>query len=41
MDHPRLVRGFERLGDLLGDRERLIQWDRPLGDPVGERRPLD
>ena len=28
-------------GDLLCDGEGFINRDRPLGDPVGERRPLD
>ena len=35
MDHPGLMRGLQRLGDLLGDRQRLIQGDRPLREPVG------
>ena len=38
MNHPRLVRGLQRLGDLLGNRQRLIQWDRPLRDPIGQGR---
>ena len=41
MNHPRLVRGLQRLGDLLRNRQRLLQRDRPLSDPVGEGRPLD
>ena len=41
MDDSGLMRGFKRLSDLLGNRQRLIQRDRPLGDPVGEGRPLN
>ena len=41
MDHPRFVCGLQRLRDLLGDRQRLIERDRPLGDPVGQGRPFD
>ena len=40
MDDPRLVGRLQRLGDLLRNRQRLVRWDRPLRDPVGERRPL-
>jgi hypothetical protein len=40
MDDALFVRGFECLGNLLGDRERLIHWDGPLRDAVGERRPF-
>ena len=39
MDDPVLVRGFERFGDLLRDGQRFIEWNRPLRDPVRERRP--
>ena len=35
------MRGLQRLGDLLRDRQGLIQRDRPLRDPVGQSRPLD
>ena len=41
MDDPLFVRGFERLGDLLRDRQCVIERDRPLRDPVRQRRPLD
>ena len=41
MDHPRLVRRFQRLRNLLRNRQRLIQRDRPLRDPVSEGRALD
>ena len=41
MDDPLLVGGFERLGDLLRDRQRLIDWNRALCNSVSERRPLD
>ena len=41
MDHPGFVGGFQRLGDLLGNRQRLIQRDRSLRDPVGEGRAFD
>ena len=41
MDDPLLVRRFERLGDLARDGQRLIEWEWPLRDPIGERWPLD
>ena len=41
MDDALLVRRFERLGDLLRDRQRLIDWDRAVGDPLGEIVALD
>ena len=41
MDDPVLVRGAKRLGDLLRDRQCLIDWNRALCNSVGERRPLD
>ena len=41
MDDPLLVGGFERLGDLAGDRQGFIERDRAFGDPVLERRPFD
>jgi len=31
------MRGFEGFGDLLGDRQRVIDWDRPLRDAVGDK----
>ena len=39
MDDALLVRGFERLGNLLRDRQRLVDRNRSLRDAVGERRP--
>ena len=41
MDDPLLVRRFERLGDLLRDRQRFVERHRALRDPIGERRTLD
>ncbi len=41
VDDPLLVSGFEGLGDLLRDRQCLVDWNRALCDSVGERRPLD
>ena len=41
MDDALLVRRFERLGDLPRDRQRLVERNRPVRDPIGERRPLD
>ena len=41
MDDPLLVRGFEGLGNLLRDGERLIHRDSALGNAVGQRRSLD
>ena len=41
MDDPLLVRRFERVGDLPGDRQRFVERERAACDPVGERRPLD
>ncbi len=38
MHHPGLMRGLQRLGDLLRNRQRLVQRDRPLRDQVGEGR---
>ena len=35
-----LVRRFERLGDLLRDRQRLVDRNRPLCDSIGQRRAL-
>ena len=39
MDDALLVRGFERLGDLPRDRQRLGERKRALRDAIGERRP--
>ena len=41
MDDPLLVGRFEREGDLLRNRQRLFERDRPLGDPIGERLAFD
>ena len=41
MDDPLFVRDFQRLGDLRGDGQRLIDRDRPLSDAIGQGRPLD
>ena len=38
MDDAVLVRGFERLGDLARDRQRLVERERRLRDAIGERR---
>jgi hypothetical protein len=40
VDNALLVGGFEGIGDLAGDRERLVQRDRACFDPLGQRRPL-
>ena len=40
MDDALLVRGFERLGDLLRDRQRLVERNRALRDAIRERRRL-
>ena len=41
MDDPLLVGGFQRLGDLPGDGEGFVEWDRTSGDPILKRRPFD
>ncbi len=41
MDDALLVRGFERLGDLRRDRQRLVDRDRPARDPLRQVLPLD
>ena len=41
VDDSLLVRGFERLGDLTADGDRLVQRDRALRDAVGERGAFD
>ena len=38
MDHASFVRRFERLSDLLRDRQRVVNRDRSLRDPVRQRR---
>ena len=34
MDDPLVMRRFERLGDLSGDRQRLVDRDRAARDPL-------
>ena len=41
MDDSLLVRRFKRLGDLLRHRQRLVDGNGPLRDPIGERRAFD
>ena len=41
MDDALLVRGFERLGDLFRDRQRLVERNRAPRDAVRQRRPFD
>ena len=41
MDDPLLVRGFERLRDLLRDRQRLVERDRAPRDPLRQVLALD
>ena len=41
VDDPVLVRGFERIGDLLRYRQRFGQRDRATRDAIGERRSFD
>ena len=41
MDDALLVRGFERIGDLQRNQQRVIEGDRARRDPIGKRRPLD
>ena len=41
MNDSLLVRGFERIGNLRRDRERLGEGDRTQGDAVSERRSFD
>jgi hypothetical protein len=40
MDDPLLVRSLERLGDLPGDGQRLIDGNRAVGESIGQRRPF-
>ena len=39
MDDALLVRRFERLGDLLRDRQRLVDGNRALCDPLASVGP--
>ena len=41
VDDALLVRGFERVGDLARDRERLLNRQRARRQTLGERRALD
>jgi len=41
MDDPLLVRGFQRLGDLLRNGERLIEGNRAAGDALRQVVALD
>ena len=41
MDDSLLVRGFERVGDLLRDRQRLIDRDRAARNPLRQVVALD
>ena len=41
MDDALLVRRFERVGDLLRDRQRLVDRDRSVRDPIRECRTFD
>ena len=41
MNDALLVRGFQRLGNLAGDRHRFVERDRPLSDAIRKRRSLD
>jgi len=41
MDYALLVRGLERLRNLLCDRQRLVHGYRTLADAVREREPLN
>ena len=41
MDDPFLVGRFERLRDLLGDRQCFVEGDGSLRDAISKRRPVD
>ncbi len=41
VDDALRVRGFERLGNLPRDRQRLVERDRTARDAIGERRSFD
>ncbi len=41
VDDALLMRGFERVGDLPGDRHRLVSRQRAVGQPIGERHTID
>ena len=41
MNESQLVRGFERLGDLFGDLQRIVNRNGALRDPICERDSFD
>ncbi len=41
MDDPLLMGGFQGFGDLLGDRQCLVNRDWPLRDSLRQRWPFD
>ena len=41
VDDTSIVRRFQRLGDLSGDWQGLVERDWSLRDAVGQRRPFD
>ena len=41
MRDAQLVRRFERVGDLLRNRQGFGHGDRPIGDPIRQGRALD
>jgi len=36
MNDALLMRSFKSFGNLLGDGERFLQWNRPAGDSIGK-----
>jgi hypothetical protein len=41
VDHALLVRSLERFRNLPRDRQCLVQRNRALRDPIGQRRAVD
>jgi hypothetical protein len=41
MDDALLMRGFERLRDLLRDRQRLVEWNRATRDALRQILAFD
>ena len=41
MNDAPLMRGFEGVGDLLGDGQGFVYWDCPLRDALSQRRPFN
>jgi hypothetical protein len=41
MNDALLVRGFERLGNLMRNHQRVVDRDWPAGDAVGQRLAVD